>query len=146
MSPRTFSRADWLAAQASWEGFSPEWRELRHRMAMAGCIFAPSGTEHDSWEDDSPSQRAVLIRAIRETPALLDRCSRGARSWSQLIERLLAERDEWREELRAKEADAERQRRAARGVNRERMVKVAAVLATIADSGSPLVARVAEEG
>jgi hypothetical protein len=109
---RTFSRSDWEAAQASWAGFSPEWRDLRHAMALQGCIFAPSGTEWDSWEDDSPSQRAMLIRAVREQPALLARCVPGARSWQQLLERLLARRDDWREELAAREADAARQRAA----------------------------------
>lgn len=135
---RTYSRADWEAAQASWAGFSPEWRELRHVMALNGCIFAPAGTELDSWEADSPSQRAMLIRAIREQPSLLMRCARGARSWQQLVERLVAERDDWRAEVAEREAEAFRERAAERSLDRGAMRAVADVLATIADSGRPL--------
>ena len=135
---RTYSRADWLAARASWDGFSPEWRELRHVMAMQGVIYAPSGTELDSWEDDSPSQRAILIRAIRETPALLARCSRGARSWSQLIERLTRERDDWRARQLADEADERAAHAGDREADRRSLRRLADVLATIADSGSPV--------
>lgn len=134
---RTFSRADWDAAQRSWDGFSPEWRELRHVMALNGCIFAPSGTEWDSWEDDSPSQRAMLIRAVREQPSLLMRCARGAKSWQRLIERLLAERDDWRAEVAEREAEALRERAAERVADRRAMARVADVLATIQDSGTP---------
>lgn len=134
---RTYSRSDWEAAQASWSRFSPEWRELRHVMAMQGAIFAPSGTEWDGWEDDSPSQRAILIRAIREQPTLLMRCARGARSWQQLIERLLAERDDWRAEAAEREAEALRERALER-MDRRPMSRLADVLATIRDSGTPI--------
>lgn len=134
---RTYSRSDWEAAQASWAGFSGEWRELRHLMAMQGAIFAPSGTALDSWEDDSPSQRAVLIRAIREQPSLLMRCARGARSWQQLVDRLFSARDDWREEAREREAEASRHRAADRELDRRAMRRLSDVLATIADSGTP---------
>lgn len=134
---RTYSRADWEAAQASWSGFSPEWRELRHLMALNGAIYAPSGTAMDSWEDDSPSQRAVLIRAIREQPSLLMRCARGARSWQQLVDRLFSARDDWREEAALREADALAARRADREIDRRAMRRLSDVLATIADSGTP---------
>jgi hypothetical protein len=105
---RTFLRSELDAANAAWDAgdFSPEWREVRHKAAMGGLIYPPSGTKHDSWEDDSPSQRAILIRAIRETPALLGKCIIGAPSWFVVIERLTRARDEWREELDAKERHA----------------------------------------
>ena len=104
---RTFARSDWNAAQQAWdEGeFSDEWRNVRHRAAMGGIIYPPSGSRWDSWDDDSPSQRAILIRAIRETPQLLDRCITGARSWSEVIDRLTRSRDEWRERLRLEQQD-----------------------------------------
>lgn len=111
---RTFSRADWETAQAAWDSgeFSDEWKPFRHQAAMGGLVFPPDGTRWDSWEDDSPSQRAMLIRAIREQPSLLRSCITGARSWSQVLDRLLAKRDDWREEQREREADAARQRAA----------------------------------
>lgn len=104
---KTYSRADWEAALDAWsEGqFSREWREIRHVMAMQGCIFPPAGDRFDSWEDAQPSQRAVLIRAIREQPTLLRRCLFGAKTWSDVIEKLLRARDDWREEMAEREAE-----------------------------------------
>jgi len=105
---RTFSREAWNEAQRLWtEGeFSDEWKAVRHQAAMRGFIYPPEGTRWDSWEDDAPSQRAMLIRAIRETPSLLSRCIAGSRSWADVIAKLIAERDElrddgWRETRRA---------------------------------------------
>ena len=54
----------------------------------AGWHYPPSGTRWDSWDDDAPSQRAILIRALRETPTLLAKCVKGAKSWSVVIDRL----------------------------------------------------------
>lgn len=96
---RTYSRADWDAAQEAWADFSPEWSEVRHQAVMRGILFPPAGTKWDSWEDDEPSQRAMLIRAIRETPKLLSSCIARSRSWSDVIRQLMAARDEWRTEL-----------------------------------------------
>lgn len=106
---KTYSAADWRAALQAWDdgGFSPEWKQIRHVMAMQGCIFPPAGDAYDSWEDDEPSQRAVLIRAIRETPELLRRCTRNAKTWSQVIDRLFAARDDWREQMDRDDRDRE---------------------------------------
>ena len=133
---RTFTRADLDAANAAWtEGqFSPEWRTIRHKAAMGGLIYPPSGDRHDSWEDDSPSQRAILIRAIRETPKLLDKCVTGAKTWHQVIDRLTSARDEWREELDAKARHAERMRRQDQPTHREAMQSIGAVLRVWRDS------------
>jgi hypothetical protein len=98
---RTYSREDWLKAQEAWKDgdFSAEWKDARHWAATdATIIFPPDGTPFDSWADDSPSQRAMLIRAIRETPKLLRQSIRGARSWSEVIERLTGSRDLMRED------------------------------------------------
>ncbi|HEY3414126.1 MAG TPA: hypothetical protein VGM51_13885, partial [Armatimonadota bacterium] len=66
-----------------------------------GIVYPPTGTSLDSWEADNPSQRAVLIRAIREQPGLLSTCFRGSKSWGDIIAKLLRRRDEIREEQRA---------------------------------------------
>jgi hypothetical protein len=100
---KTYSRSDWHAAQEAWADFSSEWREVRHQAAMRGILYPPSGTRWDSWEDDEPSQRAILIRAIRETPRLLSVCLSRSRSWSDVIAKLTAARDDWRAELRLAE-------------------------------------------
>jgi hypothetical protein len=101
---RTYSRSDWQSAQEAWAGFSPEWRDARHQAAMRGILYPPSGTALDSWDDDNPSQRAILIRAIRETPALLSRCIARSKSWSEVIAKLTAARDDWRAGLALEDA------------------------------------------
>jgi hypothetical protein len=129
---RTFLRAELDAANAAWASgdFSPEWRTIRHKAAMGGLIYPPNGTKWDSWEDDSPSQRAMVIRAIRETPALLERCVVGARSWSHVIERLNGVRDEWRSDLDERERDEAYLRRDDPD-HREAVTSLAAILERI---------------
>ena len=137
---RTFSRSEYERSLAAWsEGeFSDEWRELRHTMALNGAIFPPAGSRWDSWDDDPPSQRAIIVRALRDTPELLRRCATGCPSWSVLVVRLMRAVTAWREEVAEREADFEREKRADREVSRTAMSHIADVMATIADSGRPI--------
>ena len=102
---RTFSREAWTESQQLWHDgkFSDEWRDYRHQAAMRGILYPPEGTRWDSWEDDEPSQRAMLIRAIRETPALTREAISRSRSWGDVIAYIIRRRDEWREDLAARE-------------------------------------------
>ena len=102
---RTYNRADWEAALQAWDDgqFSREWREFRHAAAMRGMIYPPEGTKWDSWEDDEPSQRAILIRAIRETPTMLMQAIANSRSWGDVIGYVIRRRDDLRAELDARE-------------------------------------------
>lgn len=131
---RTFNRADWEASLAEWDAgqFSDEWRNVRHLAAMQGMIYPPTGTKWDSWEDDEPSQRAMLIRAIRETPRLLEECIGRSRSWTEVIAKLVAARDELRDggwrQTRQTERDDETID------HRESTQIVAAILTRIQDS------------
>jgi hypothetical protein len=129
---RTFSKADWDAAQEQWRSgdFSPEWRNFRHQAAMRGMIYPPEGSKWDSWEDDEPSQRALLIRAIRETPSLLSEAIGRSKTWGEVINYVLRRRDLWRDELDEKE----RRARANRPTNREALTSIAAILQRIEDS------------
>lgn len=102
---------------------------------MGGLIYPPEGTEFDSWADDNPSQRAILIRAIRETPRLLDKCVIRARSWSDVIARLLKERDDWRERNDRDARDEEWDRRDDL-THREAVQSLAGILQRIDDSRS----------
>lgn len=97
----TFSQADWRRAQAAWEAgeFDRAWSPFRELAGRAGFIYPPAGTRWDSWEDDQPSQRAIIWRAIEETPDLLRRCIARARSWSDVVRELTSERDAWRARL-----------------------------------------------
>jgi len=99
---RTFSRANWQEAQALWrEGeFSDEWKPYRHEAAMRGMLYPPTGTKYDGWDEDEPSQRAVLIRAIRETPQALHLAIARSHTWSQVIAILLGQRDAAAEDSR----------------------------------------------
>lgn len=124
---KTYSRSDWDAAQEAWLDFSPEWRKVRHQAAMRGILFPPSGTKWDSWEDDDPSQRAILIRAIRETPKLLASCVARSRSWPEVIGRLVAARDDWRAEL----ALEDRRRVDEQPTHREAVSSIASILERI---------------
>jgi len=98
---KTYSRDHWEAALDAWRtgGFSDEWKPWRHQAAMRGILYPPEGTRWDSWEDDDPSERAILIRAIRETPALLSRAIEARSSWAGVIAYIVRERDDWRAQI-----------------------------------------------
>lgn len=128
---KTYSRSDWLAAQEAWADFSPEWREVRHQAAMRGILFPPSGSAWDSWEDASPSQRAILIRAIRETPALVKASVARSSSWHEVIANITSTRDDWRTELAAKERHAEAERQLENPTHRESVTSIASILERI---------------
>jgi hypothetical protein len=103
------SRAAWKAGE-----FSDEWKPWRHLAAMqAGIIDPPEGTKWDSWADDSPSQRAMLIRAIRETPDDLRHAIVTATrpTWYAVLEGLLRVRDRQAEDVDDREREAAYQRR-----------------------------------
>lgn len=111
---RTFSRETWIEAMAAWEagGYGPEWADWRLLAAKAGIIFPPDGTAEDSWGDDSPSQRAMVIRAIRETPTLLRAAieAPGVRSWFDVLARLLGDLGEMAAGVRRAEAEWTREK------------------------------------
>lgn len=103
---RTWPRERIEASRAAWDAgrFSDEWKPWRHLAAMeAGIIDPPTGTRWDQWDDDLPSERAILIRAIRETPDLLRTAilAPNVRSWSAVIAVLTRGRDVMRERIGA---------------------------------------------
>jgi hypothetical protein len=91
---RTYSRQVIEESRAAWDAgdFSAEWKPWRHMAAMvAGIIYPPDGTKWDSWGDDSPSQRAMLVKAMRESPEALRAAIRAARrpTWSAVLDEML---------------------------------------------------------
>ena len=112
MNERTYRLEDIQRARRDWAlgEFSDEWDEWRQLAERGGIIFPPEGSKWDSWDDDDPSQRAVLIRAIRETPQLLEDSMIGARSWGEVVKRLLKGRDDMREDVNLRERDEDWQR------------------------------------
>jgi hypothetical protein len=117
---RTFSRVDWDAAQAAWSDveLGAEWLEVRRRAAIRGMLWPPNGTRWDSWDDDNPSQVAIVIRAIRETPDVLLECIDRSASWGEAIGRLIAIRDVWAADQRRQAALEEREWAAAKARDR----------------------------
>lgn len=107
--PRTYTQEQWSEAQAAWaagEYRADFWREWRHLAATAaGIIAAPRGTRWDSWGDDDPSERALIARAIDESPSLLRSILRGGRvhSWAQVVRLLVQERDDMAESATRRE-------------------------------------------
>lgn len=131
MSRRTYSRDQWNEAQGLWLDFSDDWRPYRHQAAMRGMLYPPEGTRWDSWEDDEPSQRAMLYRAIRDTPKLLSEAIARAHSWGDVIAYILRRRDEWRDELDAKDREMARQLAPTR---RSEVMSLKAIIQRIGDS------------
>jgi hypothetical protein len=103
---RTFAASDWVAAQAAWSEaeLGTEWAELRRRAALRGLIYPPNGSRWDSWDDDSPSQVAIVIRAIRETPDLVLSCVDRSTSWGEAIGLLIEARDRWQRDQKRRVA------------------------------------------
>jgi hypothetical protein len=97
---RTYRRDDLEASRREWADgeFSEAWEPYRKLAAESGFIYPPEGTKWDSWEDDEPSQRALLYRAIEDTPKLLRRAIAQSRNWSQVLTIVLRERDRMRDD------------------------------------------------
>lgn len=95
---RTYSREDFFAAKAEWADFDEVWRPYRQLAAERGMLYPPSGTRWDSWEDEEPSQRAILYRAICDTPKALTRIIGASRSWSEVVRKVIADVDRRRED------------------------------------------------
>lgn len=147
MTTRTFNRVDWEASLDAWRDGRFDlstWRNVRHQAAMKGMIYPPTGEPEDSIEDAEPSQRAIVYRALRETPNLLTQAIDRASSWHGVVEFLLARITEWREEIELKERDERRRREAETPSRREATETIGALFVKIADSVGVVVASSAD--
>jgi hypothetical protein len=104
---RTYVRADIEASRQAWADFGPEWSEYRRIAAERGMLYPPSGSPFDSWEDPEPSQRAIIYRAIEDTPKALREIVGSSWSWSQVIRKLMTDLERRREDADFRERDAE---------------------------------------
>jgi hypothetical protein len=112
---RTYSRDDFLAAREEWKDFDREWEPYRKLAAEYGMLYPPAGTKWDSWEDEEPSQRAIIYRAIEDTPDALTEAIRQSHSWFEVVRKLMADIDRRREDATYAEKDAEWERQKFRG-------------------------------
>lgn len=129
---RTFDRETYLRARDAWDAgrFGPEWADWRGMAGKAGILFPPAGSPDDAWTDPRPSQRAILIRAIRETPRLLRWAITrpDVRTWGDVIEHLLSGRDRLALDADRRAEDWDTLKRG------DPMVPLGSVLTVIADS------------
>lgn len=97
---RTYSREAFLEARRAWaEGdFGSEWQFYRQLAADRGFIYPPEGTKWDSCEDEEPSQRAIVYRAIADTPRALTEIIGQSHSWHDVVRKLMADVDRRRED------------------------------------------------
>jgi len=130
---RTFSRDAWIEAQGLWGDFPDEWKPWRHQAAMRGMLYPPEGTRWDSWDDDEPSQRAMMVRAMRETPRLLTKAISHSRSWGEVVAYVLSRRDEMRADLDDREREMAR-RRADEPDGQQAAASLKAIMERIGDS------------
>ena len=132
---RTYSKSAFDEARALWDSghFSDEWKPYRHQAAMRGFIYPPEGTAFDSWDEDIPSQRAMLIRAIRETPRLLSAAIGRSQSWGEVVAFVIKRRDDMREELDERDRAIARSRADEQGPQ-EATDTIKAILNRIGDS------------
>lgn len=89
---RTFSRAAWSAASESWRegGLDAEtWYRVRYAAACRGMLYPPAGEAGDDCDDPHPSQRAIVYRALDNTPALLFGVIGRSSSWSEVSRELI---------------------------------------------------------
>ena len=104
---RTFSRADWEAAERAWsEGdYGWRWAHIRRIARGQGILFPPNGTILDDRDAESPSQRAIVWRALEDNPAELERIVRRSRSWSQVVDYIVGMEERLRREVGETEQD-----------------------------------------
>lgn len=103
---KSFSAEHWRRARTAWlEGeFSEEWIPFRDAAREAGILYPPEGTNLDSFEADFPSQRAILIREIRDRPKALLAIIRRSRSWNDVVAACMTGLAQLREDVGLDEA------------------------------------------
>lgn len=88
---RTYDRATFTAADEAWRNgaYGPAWSPYRRLAAERGYLFPPSGSAADDRDTESPSQRAIVWRAIEDRPDELARIVARCRSWSEVVDRII---------------------------------------------------------
>lgn len=127
---RTYRRADLDAAEEAWSDYSSEWNVCRAEAAARGMLYPPSGSKFDSTEDPRPSQRAIVYRAMVDTPDTLLDAIRSSSSWSDVVRKVMWDLDTRREDADLRERELAWERRHYRGP----MESIGALLTKFKDS------------
>ncbi len=106
----TYSKPQMVAAKRAWSSYPPlTWNPWHELAKKAGIVFPPSGSLGDSCDVPQPSQRAIIVRAMRDTPLLLRWAILGAEpSWCSIVGRVFSGLDEMREQADVLDAADER--------------------------------------
>ena len=132
---RTYSRADWLGSQQAWDDgdFGYRWKTIRDIAAERGFIYPPSGSKHDDREVESPSQRAIVWRALEDNPRELERIVRRSRSWSQVVDLIIGLEERLRLDLTEREQVREWEE-SGEPTHRDAVMTLSQILGRIGDS------------
>jgi len=130
---RTFSRDDFFRAKREWEDFGSDWWPFKRLAADRGFIFPPTGTKHDDRDAESPSQRAIVWRAIEDQPTELRRIISRSWSWSQVVDQIIGLETRLRMDAddRARDEEWDREHRAD---HRQSVMALKAIINRISDS------------
>lgn len=130
---RTYSRDEFMKAAKAWEDYGPEWAEVKRLAANRGMLFPPVGTRHDDREVESPSQRAIVYRALADNPSGLLRIIGQCSSWYEVIGRIIGLEARLREECDWDERDIEFDRKE-RPTHRDAVMTLSGIIKRIGDS------------
>lgn len=130
---RTLSRSEYDAMTEAWADFDYRWKPWRELAARSGVLFPPSGSKHDSIEDEEPSQRAIVFQAMTDTPAMLREAIGRSHSWREIVGRVLLGREHLREDATLRARDDAWERRD-EPTHREALETLGALLTKIGDS------------
>ena len=105
---KTYSRDTYTRARQAWRdgNFGREWWPVARLARDRGFIFPPDGTAHDDRDDEHPSQRAIVYRAIRDNPTRLATIVGRSRSWTQVVIGIISMESGLREDAALLEDDA----------------------------------------
>ena len=132
---RTFSREDWQASEHAWQDGEYGWRwgQLRRIARESGILYPPAGTAHDDRDAESPSQRAIIWRALEDNPTELYAIVRRARSWSGVVDRIIGLESRLRSDADYNQRDIDHEK-ANDPDHRESASSIASILQRIGDS------------
>lgn len=129
---RTYSRETFLAAKAAWDDgdFGWQWQPIRRIAAERGFLYPPSGSKHDDREVESPSQRAIVWRALEDNPSQLAKIVGRSRSWSDVVDQVIGLEATLRVDLTERDRDIAWEK-ASDPDHRESVMSLAAILERI---------------
>lgn len=130
MKERTYSRADWIASAEAWADYGSRWDGIRRIAREVGILYPPTGSAHDDRDAESPSQRAIVWRALEDNPTELAAIIRRSRSWSGVVDRIIGMEQRLRSDADYRDRDSKWEKDTAAD-HREAAMSLGAILARL---------------